>query len=346
MLVSRIRLQDVADSVGLSKTTVSLILNGRQARIAEETRQRVLVTAQRMGYHPHASARALALRRSNQISVVVDHPDGLQDQAGFYIRLFVGILNAAPPMRRNLLIHAEPYADLAGLVGALTSGASDGAILIGRPEPHDPLPAALLERNLPVVCVCNRADHPNCYHVDCDNVQGGYLGVRHLLEIGRQRILFLSPGLGVSWGRERRQGALLALSEAGLPPDALLAHDYAFSSAVAIESDRLLEILRAPHAPNAIFCCEERHAASLTPILLNAGFRIPQDVALVGFNDSEISENAPIPLTSVRQPLREMGAEALRRVVALSEGETLEERVYRAPVSLVVRESTAGDASV
>src|SRR5579859_1532913 len=158
--VKRVRIRDVAAEAGVSATTTSFVLNGRDAAIPEVTRQRVLDTARRLGYRPNASARALATGRTHRIGVALNHPYSLTGRPTYHTEVIGGIMSALPHLDYNLLVHSANYQDWHTLHDDILGGAADGVLLVGREAP-DPLTFALLEAGFPTVCVNYNVDHPD-----------------------------------------------------------------------------------------------------------------------------------------------------------------------------------------
>src|SRR5262249_32623831 len=153
--------------------------------------------------------------RTNRLGIVFNEPESFGAEDNYYSNVLSGIINRAVNHDHNLLLHTANYQDCRILSSGILGGAADGAILVGRIA-NDELAYSLLEAEFPTVCVSYAIDHPHCMSVDCDNEQGGYLAVRHLLDLGHRRIAFLYPGQAHSWGLERYQGALHAVREKGL----------------------------------------------------------------------------------------------------------------------------------
>src|SRR5579862_8320177 len=268
MLAKRVRMIDVARAAGVSRTTASFVLNGREASIPEETRERVRLAAEEMGYRPHSTALALATGRTHRIGIILNEPASFNREDRYFTNILRGVTAGALRYNYNLLLHSAQYADWRALRDDLLSGASDGSLLVGR-YMNDELTPALLAIGHPCVCISYHIDHPRCCAVDCDNEQGAHLATRHLLEQGHRRIAFLYPGDEMSWGRERRGGAMRAVSEAGLPADCLQIYSWeetGLPSPHWIESLQSSLLNSAPRV-TAVLCCEEARAVGLSEAL-------------------------------------------------------------------------------
>src|SRR5262249_39986971 len=183
-----VTISDVARETGVSKVTVSYVLNGRNTRIAisEATRARVLDAARELGYHPNALARGLARRRTDTLALVMHSPRFLSGGSGFTHALMRGILVGAHDQGFDVIVHTKPLAAVRDEVLALTDGRADGALLLRDLEA--PLVELLAQRDFPFVQIFSRSLVPGVWFVDCDNVAGGRLATDHLLDLGHRRI--------------------------------------------------------------------------------------------------------------------------------------------------------------
>ena len=157
----RVRMIDVADAAGVSRTTASFVLNGRDYSIPEETRQKVLNAATRMGYTPNPNAVALATGRTGRIGIVLNDPDSFDATDPYFGNVLVGVTRGALKNNYNLLFHSTRHSDWKALQKDILSPSSDGILLIAR-HSNDPLTLALLEAKFPTACISYRVDHPLC----------------------------------------------------------------------------------------------------------------------------------------------------------------------------------------
>lgn len=348
----RISSHDVAQVAGVSQSTVSLVLNGRtDVRISEETRQRVLEAAQSLNYTRNASARALVTGRTHRIGIVPNHPHSLRNRDAYYGDVLAGVIEGALRCNYNLLYHSSHYPNWQALYSDIMSGSADGVLLIGR-HPEDPLTHALLESGHPAVCVSSHPDMQGIYGVDCDNELGGYLAMQHLLSLGHRQIAFFYPGEDTSWGKERRQGALRAMAEAGLSETHLRTTDMSFRHAYQTGwIEEAIEFLRSSSPPTtAALFGDETHAQPIIEALPQFGCRIPEDLAVVSFNSTHISARTRPPQTSVWQPLPEIGEAAVVLLAQLiehdNEGEKPTPGIRRFPMRLDIRETCGAHRNV
>ncbi len=342
MATKRVTLADVARAAGVSPTTASFVLNGRPAAIPPSTQQRVLAAARRFGYRPHAAARALATGRTTRIGIVLNAPESFGAGDTYFMEVLAGITEGALKHNHNLLLHAAHYPDWRSLFSDIVGGASDGVLLVGR-FAGDELTPALLEYGFPAVCLSYHIDHPRCVSVDGDNVEGGALAARHLLELGHRTFLLVYPGDNVSWGAERRWGFEQELEAAGISPEAVVRLSWEENALPSPNwvHEAVTYYVRLDPRPTAVVVCDERRASMFAEALPQAGIRVPEDCSVVSFNSTEISARCRPPLTSVWQPLRQIGATGVDLLMDLIKGRDLLSRAVRLPVRLDVRGSSS-----
>jgi DNA-binding LacI/PurR family transcriptional regulator len=338
MTSKRVRMVDVAAAAGVSQTTASFVLNGRDSSIPEETRRRVLEAAERLGYQPNATARALVTGRTQRIGIVLNVPESFGTRDLYFTNVLSGIVSSAPRFDYNVLLHTAHYPDWKALFNDIVSGSTDGVLLIGR-YTGDELTTALLNAGFPTVCISYHIDHAECRYVDCENEQGAYVAMRHLLALGHREVAVFFPGQNISWGQERYAGALRALREAGLSQEHLQVFEWEETALPTEEWCQLaVEFLKTGRPrPTALLCCEETRALRISELWQEAGFSIPKDLALISFNSTELSRRARPPLTSVWQPLSAIGEGALEMLIDRIEGRNRTERKRLYPMRLDVR---------
>jgi DNA-binding LacI/PurR family transcriptional regulator len=304
-----VTLEQVARVAGVSRATVSRVVNGNP-RVAPDVRRNVERAVDRLGYVPNPAARSLATRRSQSIGLVIAEPAGRLFEDPFFPRLLRGIGAALSSRELQLVLlmpqspHEESRAER-----YLTAGHVDGALLASL-HGDDPLPKAVAARGIPVV-VGGRPPHgAEVSYVDVDNVQGARSATEHLLATGRQVVATISGPPDMSAGFDRLVGYQQALDVAGRHRDAGLEATGDFTQKGG--ADAMDRILDARPDVDAVFVASDLMASGAIQVLRSAGRRIPEDVAIVGFDDSQLAATSDPPLTSVRQPIEEMGREMVR----------------------------------
>ena len=332
-------LEEVARAAGVSRATASRVFTA-SPRVSDDARRAVERAARRLGYVPNRAARSLATGRSDLVALVIPEPTTRLFGEPFFPRLIRGITEALSAHDLQLVLFApQTRADEDRLERYLAGGHVDGSLLVSL-HGDDPRPARRVQRGRPVVVGGRPPGDGGVSYVDHDNHAGALSAVRHLAEQGRRRIATITGSLDMSVGLDRLQGYRRALELAGLnwDPDREESGDYSHEGGVHAMR-RLLE--REPEL-DAVFAASDLMAAGALQVLREAGRRVPDDVALVGYEDSPIAASMLPPLSSVRQPIEEMGREMSRLLVqSIGARERVGRRVVLA-TELVVRESSVG----
>ena len=304
-----VTLDEVAQVAGVSRATVSRVVNGNP-RVSADVRRTVERAVAQLGYVPNPAARSLVTRRTQSVGLVIAEPAGRLFEDPFFPRLLRGV-GAALSSRELQLVLLMPQTppEESRVERYLTAGHVDGALLVSL-HGNDPLPAAVAGRGIPVVVGGRPPRGAGVSYVDVDNVQGARSAVEHLLETGRRAIATIGGPPDMSAGLDRLAGYRQALDAAGATRDPNLEAVGDFSQQGGAEAMR--RILAARPDIDAVFAASDLMAAGAIGVLRAAGRRVPQDVAVVGFDDSPVAETTDPPLTSVRQPIEEMGAEMVR----------------------------------
>lgn len=329
-------LKDVAKQAGVSYQTVSKVLNG-QIRVSPDTQARIYRAVEELGYYPNLLARRLRRARSHTLGfVILPPPQGISDP--FFNELVAAMIEAAAQRHYDLLVSVcasleEEIHTLAKLVG---SGRVDG-IILDSVRVNDPRIRFLLEKQIPFVAF-GRTDLDQPYpFVDVDGQQAVHRLTRHLLERGHRRIAFVGPSLEYFYVRDRFNGYLTALREAGLEPlPEWVCLDYEREEGGYQAMETLLAL---PEPPTAVVAATDRIAIGIMRRAYAAGRVVGQDLAVTGFDDLPISAFLHPPLTTARQPIREIGVALVTMLVAQIESGRIipEGRLFEA--ELVFRES-------
>lgn len=340
-------MRDVALRAGVSKATVSYILNGRAAsmRIPAGTTERVLAVVRELGYHPNAVARSLAYRRTNTIAIVMQFPAVFSGWSGFTNEMMRGVTDAAIRLGYDVLLHTrqpESPSQEDGLelleteLSLLTDGRVDGALLLR--DVADPLAETLHARGFPTVLMFTRAVHPDLWFVDCDNARGAELATNYLIGLGHRRIVHLAGPSRSSAGYDRRIGYQQAMRAAGLPVDSACMFEITHAGADFTAALARFDV-PAEQRPTAVFAWCDDVAIAMMGLLRARGLRVPEDVAVVGFDSTALCDHTDPPLTSMKQPICQLAEQALTLLVQKIAGdEPPETRVLCEP-RLIVRRS-------
>jgi DNA-binding LacI/PurR family transcriptional regulator len=285
------------------------VVNGNP-RVTADVRRSVEKAVDRLGYVPNPAARSLVTRRTQSVGLVIAEPAGRLFEDPFFPRLLRGV-GAALSSRELQLVLLMPQAphEESRVERYLTAGHVDGALLVSL-HGNDPLPAAVAKRGIPVVVGGRPPRGAAVSYVDVDNVQGARSAVEHLIETGRKVIGTISGPPDMSAGLDRLAGYRQALDAAGIARDGSLETTADFSQQGG--ADAMRRILEVRPDVDAVFAASDLMAAGAIGVLRASERRVPEDVAVVGFDDSPVAETTDPPLTSVRQPIEEMGAEMVR----------------------------------
>ena len=328
-------LEEVAARAGVGRGTASRVVNG-SSQVSESARSAVLQAIDDLGYVPNRAARSLVTRLTDSVALVVSESDERFFGEPFFARIVRGVSSALAETPLQLLLAiAQTPAERTRLEHFLTPQHVDGVLLLSL-HGDDPLPALLEARGLPAVLGGRPAGVEPTSYVDVDNSAGARLAVDHLAASGRRRIATIAGPQDMAAGVGRLAGYRSGLAAAGQPADdALVVHgDFSEQSGGAATA----ELLDRGGDIDAIFAASDPMAIGALRMLQSRGIRVPDDVAVIGFDDSPSSRHTSPLLTSVHQPVEAMGREMVRILTARIRREPVELRVVL-DAHLVVRES-------
>ncbi|WP_405374142.1 MULTISPECIES: LacI family DNA-binding transcriptional regulator [unclassified Microbacterium] len=332
-----ISVKDVARAAGVSVGTVSNVMN-RPEKVAAATVERVSAVIAELGFVRNDAARQLRAGRSRSLGLIV-----LDSANPFFAEVARGAEERAAEHGVSVLLgNSDQNAVRENAYLDLFREQRVNGVLLTPQALDDARVAALTDAGVPVVLVDAEAGSGSLPSVAVDDVEGGYLAVRHLLDQGRRRIAFAGGPASVRQVADRLEGARRALAEA---PEATL--EVIETTALTVLSGRevgdALARREAPARPDAVFCANDLLAVGvLQGAAILGGLRVPGDIALIGYDDIAFAQSTVVPLTSVRQPAREIGAAAVDALfAALADPEAAPQRVRFRP-ELVVRASTVG----
>ncbi|MGR4850085.1 LacI family DNA-binding transcriptional regulator [Streptomyces sp. LARHCF252] len=297
-------LEEVAARAGVGRGTVSRVING-SPRVSDATRAAVEAAVAELGYVPNTAARALAANRTDAIALVVPESESRFFAEPYFSDMLKGVGAALSDTEMQLLlIFAGSDRERRRLAQYLAAHRVDGVLLVSV-HADDPLPDLLAQLEIPAVISGPRSAAETLASVDSDNYGGARQAVEHLLSGGRRRIAHITGRLDVYGAQRRIDGYRDALSDAGHEADEALIEAGDFTE----EGGRraMAALLERRPTLDAVFAASDVTAAGARQALREAGRRIPDDVALVGYDDSAIARHMDPPLTSVRQPIEEMG---------------------------------------
>jgi len=344
MASGRTTIKELARRSGVSIGTVSRALNG-YTDVSAETRERVVRLAEELDYTPTAAARTLVMERSHVVGVFLDTGEGHPDvQHPFFHEVLGGLKDMLGPAGFDLLLFASEqpgngYGPHSYLKRAHHHGV-DGTVLMGV-DTSDAEVERLLRSDIPCVGVDVELKGHGNGSVMSDNAEGAAMAVRHLAELGHTRIATITGLIETVPGRDRLRGYREEIQRQGLA----FRDDFVVYGDFYVESgaDAMSRLLELPEPPTAVFAAADLMAVGALAAIGRSGRRVPDDVALVGFDDILLAGLTQPALTTLRQDKQGLGAAAGEALVALMEEDGDAQAAITLPVELVVRGSTTGE---
>ncbi|MFD0712109.1 LacI family DNA-binding transcriptional regulator [Paenibacillus sp. GCM10027626] len=316
-----VTIKDVAREAGVAVCTVSFAVNG-SAHVAEATKKRIFDAIEKLNYRPNQSARGLVTKKTNNIGLVVeDTAEGLEN--GILLDVIRGLGQASSTNNYDLLLSFQkPQTNkiMDHLLDVYRKQSADGLILMGAAVSQ---PYEELTRNRFPFVLLGRPAIPNlCHSVNADNEQGAYDAVKYLLGKGHRRIALITPcTLEVDASLDRYNGYKQAMEELGGGFDERLVEIGSFNpDSGYVETEKLLA-LAAKDRPTAIIAGRDVIAARAVEKIQELGYKVPDDIAVIGFDNTMVSQLASPPITSIELPMREMGFEAAQLLMKIIDGE-------------------------
>jgi LacI family transcriptional regulator len=341
----RITSRDVAQLAGVSRTTVSFVLNNVSGmQISEETRQRVLAAAKELGYEPDAAAQALARRRSQTIGLVIIRNPNQVGTDVFLVQMLNGLVSGVHRHQLRLLVDIvqQEHQEQAYL-RLVRAKRIDGVILAG-PRFDDVALQGLMEQKFPTVLI-GELPGVSFASVEVDNRVASRKAVDHLIQLGHTRIGCITNALQQYYPAiERLGGYQDSLLAAGLPYDEARVRYGDFDSESGYQ--QMKSLLEVSPRVSAMFVASDVVAIGAMAAIHERGLRIPQDIAVVGYDDIPLARYLTPPLTTVHLPVVEIGYQAVDMLAHLIRNEALDVLNRRLESHLVVRESCGASGAL
>lgn len=340
--MKRVTSLDVAKQAGVSRTTVSFVLNNVEGmQISEETKKRVQQAARDLGYVPDAAAQALASGRSKTIGLLLARRSHVIASDMFLTQVMEVLVREVNRQGMRLLLEVvEDFENRESYLKLVRSNSIDGVIYSG-PRINDLALNSLIEHKIPTVLMGALPD-PSFYFVDVDNRAAARCAVEHLVRLGHRRIACITNArTSYAAAMDRLQGYHDALAGANIPfdPDLIRYGDFDSESGYF----QMKYLLDATPPPTAAFVASDVVAFGAMAAIRERGLQMPQEIALVGFDDVPVSRFIEPSLTTVRLPILDLARHACQMVVGLIGGEKLEQRQVLLEASLIVRKSCGAD---
>ncbi|MGE5576920.1 MAG: LacI family DNA-binding transcriptional regulator [Syntrophothermus sp.] len=314
--MARPTIRDVARRAGVSTATVSYVIN-RSVPVSEDTRSRVERAIRELSYRPSGLARGLAGQRIRILGVAALGFNDLALSDSFFAEVIKGIGEATYRLGYSFMLASPSLEEEAGRssIGIFFDKGVEGLILLNGRE-DEPELSELSREGIPVLSIGRCAgDWP---YVDTDNAHGAYEAVKHLIGLGHKKIAHLAGKPGLTSTADRLAGYRRALTEAGLRAEK--AWEAGGNSTKESGFQAMHRLLTQKELPTAVFAFNDAMAIGAIKAIRQKGLKVPEDLAVVGYGDDPVASYVDPPLTTIRQPMFEMGVLAAEKLVALTEG--------------------------
>lgn len=329
-----VTIYDVAREAGVSMATVSRVVNGNP-NVKPTTRKKVMAAIERLGYRPNAVARGLASKKTTTVGVIIPDISSL-----FFSELARGIEDIATMYKYNIILcnSDQRLEKELQLINTLLEKQVDGLLFMGSDIKEDHI-QALSTASVPIVLAATRDADSILPSVTIDYFQAAYDAARVLIDHGHKRIAMITSPLNDPLaGLLRFEGYKQALADAGMNLDEQLVApgNYFYESGLRI----MTEFLRLPERPTAVFAASDEMAIGAIHAVQDAGMNVPNDIEVIGFDNIRLAEMVRPRLTTVVQPMYDIGAVGMRLLTKYMNNEHVEEHVVILPHRIEYREST------
>ncbi|OGU33738.1 MAG: hypothetical protein A2068_12545 [Ignavibacteria bacterium GWB2_35_6b] len=331
-------IKDVAQKAGVSIATVSLVIHNHE-RISSVTKKKVQKAIKDLNYYPSRSARDLVSKKTGNLGFILTDDHFLRTEP-FYTRIFLGTEFEARDGEYYILLTTikSDFSETDQLPRFVLDRSVDGVIIAGK------IPEILIDKlskyNIPLIFVDFISSKGNYPVVLIDNIQGGLLAANHLISYGHKNIAFIGGDINHPSINERLTGYKKALESAGINPN----KKYISTSSPYPDRQNgynsAKKIFENNKDVTAVFACNDAMAIGVMHYLKDNGYTIPNDVSVVGFDDVEADLMLDPPLTTIRVPKIELGAEALRLMINILKSKNSSAKKILVPVELIIRKST------
>jgi DNA-binding LacI/PurR family transcriptional regulator len=329
-------LEVVAELAGVSRATVSRVVNG-SSKVSPEVHAAVTKAISELGYVPNRAARTLVTRRTDTVVLIMHERTDTVFEDPFFANVLRGVNAALSATDLQLvLIHARGDQQRERALRYVCNGHVDGALLISI-HGDDPMPDAIMAAEIPMVAMGRPPSGPRADYVDADNAGGGREAVRHLIATGRRTLATVAGPLDMSAGVDRLRGYVRATRAAGMRPAADRVAYGDFTEAAGYRGVK--QLLEQTPNIDGLFVASDLMGMGALRALRELGRRVPDDVAVIGFDDVQLASYADPPLTTIRQPVELLGQEMVRLLLHRQSNPDGEPQTLILPTELVVRSS-------
>lgn len=313
-----VTIKEVAERAGVSLMTVSRVVNNK-GLVKEATREKVQKAIEDLNYRPNISARRLAGGQALFVGLVYHNPS-----PGYLTKILLGSLSACRRNGHHLLLEdlgeKTPDSEPKDMARSLKAAGLDGVIITPPMSNHKPLIEAIEAAGLPVVLVAPENIHTQKPRIAMDDVQAARQMLQHLVDSGHRRIGFVKGSSDHPSAHHRFEGFAAGMAENNLPLEEALIQKGDFTYRSGLDAGRAL--LSLDHPPTAIFASNDDMAAGLVASAHMSGLKVPDDVSVAGFDDTELATNIWPELTTIQQPIVEMSRRAVELLIAVIRNDT------------------------
>ena len=332
-----VTLKTIAEKTQLSPGAVSRILNfkEKEIRINARTAERVRQVASELGYVRNPQARNLRLNISNVIGALIHLPESVND---LYYHLFKGISQATSAAGKTLMFHdCDTHEEYENGIKRLLEYRVEGIITLHSEDARQrKIVDDLFKKGTKVIVVNSIEKNPAWPYINCDHELGGFKATEHLIQLGHKRIAHISNNVKTSVGNERYKGYCRALRQYGLEKDDSLI----FNAEKGGEVQPIIpKLLAVKNRPTAIFAWNDSTAFAAQRTLVESGIRVPEDIAIIGFDDRDFTHLSTVSISTVRYPMYRIGQQAVKAIIDGNEAY----KNYLIEPELVIRASSGGE---
>ncbi len=332
----KVTIADIAKKAKVSKMTVSRVLSGK-GQVAPKTAERIRKIINQMEYHPNLIARSLASKQTKIIGVIIPKIEHMFLD-NYIAQILSGVTDVALQNDYKIIlcpVDISQKSDTSYLNIARTK-ILDGMILV-KTKINNPNLKKLVEVDFPFVLVNYKSSSDKIYYIDSHNIKGAEMAVEYLYNSGHRRIAFVAGSMDETNARDRMKGFKIATSKYNLncPDEWIIYGDFSKEKAF-IESEKLF---KGNTIPTAIFCSDDYMAIGVMERIKNRNLRIPQDIAVIGFDDIELATYVKPSLTTIRQPIYELGKSSAEMLLDIVDRKEKLQRHRILDVELIKRES-------
>ena len=332
----RTTIKDIANYTGFSVTTISLVLNNKANKIPETTKNKIQDAVKKLNYHPNQLAVGLVKKRTQTIGLIISDVSNT-----FFSMLAKGVEDTCRQCGWNLILcntNDEHERDMS-YIQVLADRGVDGILFcMARDSNQEKTQESLnllKKQKMPFVMIDRHIEASECSSIIVDHMQGGYSATKHLLELGHRKIGCVTGPNNLQDSMERLRGYQKALSEWNIPYDDSLIFEGRYDRESGFAAAEYFILKKA----TAVFAFNDMSAYGVYSSLKQHGLKIPEDISLVGYDDIFFSKLLDVPMTSVRQPIYEMGVSGVKQLMEELEGDSLHRKVVFEP-KLIVRNSS------